>query len=67
MAEEEKKGCHETYTNLVNKRDMFSQKRSALCAEIKEHGGPFSTPAEIANFVREFSGSDDELINIKSL
>ena len=46
MAEEEKQGCHETYVNLVNKRDMFAQKRSALCAEIKEHGGPFSTPAD---------------------
>ena len=30
MAEEEKQGCHETYINLVNKRDMFAQKRSAL-------------------------------------
>ena len=67
MAEEERQGCHETYISLVSKRDMFAQKRSALCTQVKEHGGPFSSPAEIVDFVQEFSGLDDELRNIISL
>ena len=67
MAEEERQGCHETYISLVSKRDMFAQKRSALCTQVKEHGGPFSSLAEIADFVQEFSGLDDELRNIISL
>ena len=67
MAEEERQGCHETYISLVSKRDMFAQKCSAHCTQVKEHGGPFSSPAEIADFVQEFSGLDDELRNIISL
>ena len=67
MAEEEKKGCHETYKKLVEQRDLYAQKRTALCTAVKEHDGPFCSSEEVEVFVNEFSGLDEDLRKVISL
>ena len=67
MAEEEKKGCHETYKKLVKQRDLYAQKRTALCTAVKEHDGPFCSSEEVEVFVNEFSGLEEDLRKVISL
>ena len=50
-----------TVDELVKKRDEHAQSRTAICQDVKSHGGPFQSPGEVEQFCRNFVGTNAEL------
>lgn len=64
MKEEEKQGLQKSLEILLKKRDVFAQKRTKLCAAVKEHDGPFLSPEEVDKFTLEFKDSSEQLLKV---
>ena len=64
MKEEEKQGLQKSLEILFKKRYVFAQKRTKLCAAVKEHDGPFLSPEEVDKFTLKFQVSSEQLLKV---